>query len=140
MEIEFFRTPISISAPPPLPKVSPSIPASSQISHEAAAAQAAQNKGKTGDKVTQVDEYGETPIYGSVTTADIAANMKAVLAEDEEGSKVALKAEDITFVNEFDAKNIERDRVKTLGLFEIDIAIKGSPSLVRRFVKVSAQE
>ncbi|KAI9835986.1 MAG: hypothetical protein M1837_003553 [Sclerophora amabilis] len=39
-----------------------------------------------------------TGIYGSVSTADIASNIRALLAEHAEGSRVVLGAEDVTFV------------------------------------------
>lgn len=47
-------------------------------------------------------------IYGSVSTSDIAEDIKTILQEDEEGSRVVLSAADISFV----AKSEESDRVK----------------------------
>jgi ribosomal protein L9 len=121
--LDFYRTPIATPAPPPQ-RISPSIPASSAIS---AAAQALQ-----GTKEASTTKAG---IYGSVTTADIAANLKAILAEDESGSKISFSAEDIAFVEETE----EKDRVKHLGVFEIDIQLKGAPDVIRRTIKVNPQ-
>jgi hypothetical protein len=75
-------------------------------------------------------------IYGSVSTSDIAANLKAILAEDEASSRVVLSAEDIQFVQETD----DKDRVKHLGVFEIEIRVEGATDSVRRTIKVNAQD
>lgn len=70
-----------------------------------------------------------------MSTADIAANIKALLAEDKDGSRVVLLPEDISFVEVLE----EKDRVKHLGIFEIDITLKGAADVVRRAIKVTAQ-
>jgi len=119
--IDFYRTPITIALP--TKRVSPSIPVTSTIS--AAAAQ-----GKEPEKT------GKTSIYGSVSTSDIAANLKAILAEDEQGARVLLAPEDISFMEETD----DKDRVKHLGVFKIDIRAKGASDAVRRTIKVNAQD
>jgi len=76
-------------------------------------------------------------IHGSVSTSDIAANLKAILAEDEDGMRVVglLKPEDISFVEETE----DKDRVKHLGVFEIEIQLEGAADSVPRTIKVSAQ-
>jgi ribosomal protein L9 len=117
--IEFYRTPITPSVTPPK-KISPSLPARAAIY----AAVAREKASKTQN----------TSIYGSVTTRDITANFKAVLEEDDKGALVALSPEDISFV-----ETEEKDRVKNLGQFAIDIKLKGTTDLIRRTVKVSAQ-
>jgi hypothetical protein len=118
--IDFFRTPIAASTPK---RVSPSIPTSSAVSEAAQEATASLRPERTS-------------IYGSVSTADIAANLKAVLAEDAEGARIVLSPEDITFVEESD----EKDRVKELGIFDIDIRVKGAADVVRRTIKINAQD
>ncbi|RFU33080.1 hypothetical protein B7463_g3240, partial [Scytalidium lignicola] len=120
--LEFYRKPIAVAQSPVL-KHSPSIPASSALSEEALEAQG---------PAPVVQE--KTGIYGSVSTADIAANLKAILAAHKEGSKVVLSPEDIVFVEKTD----EKDRVKTLGIFEIYIRIKGAPDVIRRTIQVHA--
>lgn len=120
--IDFYRAPIA-SKSPASQQHSPSIPAASAIS--AAAQEAAR------PKVSQ-----EAGLYGSVATTDIAENLKSILADDTEGSRVVLTPEDITFVS----KGEEKDRVKHLGTFEIEIRAKGATSAVRRTITVRAQE
>jgi len=120
--IDFTRAPI-VSTPPAPQRHSPSIPAASAIS--AAAQEAARPKGPQ-----------EVNIYGSVTTTDIVENLKAILAEDGEGSRVVLTPDDIVFV----IKGEEKDRVKHLGTFEIDIKVKGATSAVRRTITIKTQE
>lgn len=85
--IDIYRTRISQN----IPKTSPSI-ASSATTSLAPLASAASLKA----------------IYGSVSTSDIAEDIKTILQEDEEGSRVVLSAADITFV----AQAEESDRVK----------------------------
>jgi ribosomal protein L9 len=117
--IDFYRTPI-VSPPQ---RHSPSIPASSAVSVAAQDAIGPQGQPKTS-------------IYGSVTTADIAENLKAILAEDDRGARVVLTPEEITFVETTE----ETDRVKHLGIFEINIRVKGATDDIRRTIKVNAQE
>jgi ribosomal protein L9 len=74
-------------------------------------------------------------IYGSVSTTDIAENLKAIMAEDEQGKRVVLGPEDITFVG----KTEETDQVKHIGTFEINIKVKGATDAVRRTIRVNAQ-
>ena len=79
-------------------------------------------------------------IYGSVSTADIAESIKAILANTEEGARVVLSAEDVTIItNEGPMPGAEVDRLKALGEFEVDIRVKGGEA-VRRFISVKAQE
>ncbi len=119
--IDFYRTPITVAVP--TKRVSPSIPVTSNIS--AAAAQG-----------MEPEKAGKTSIYGSVSTSDIAANLKALLAEDEQGARVLLAPEDVSYVEETN----DKDRVKHLGVFEIDIRAKGASEAVRRTIRVNAQD
>lgn len=70
-----------------------------------------------------------------MSTSDIAANLKAILAEDEDGSRVVISPEQISFVQETE----EKDRVKQLGIFEIEIRLEGAADSVRRTIQVNAQ-
>ncbi|KAM3075722.1 Fructose-bisphosphate aldolase 1 [Clarireedia jacksonii] len=117
--LEFSRTAITI-APLPARRTSPSIPASSVIS-----AAAGGNEKREPPKVA---------IYGSVSTTDIAANLKAILAEDEQGKRVVFGPEDITFVG----KTEKKDQVTHVGTYEIDIKVKGADA-VRRTIRVNVQ-
>jgi ribosomal protein L9 len=120
--IEFYRSPIA-TTPAALQRHSPSIPAASAIS--AAALEAA-----------RLQAPQKTSIYGSVSTTDIVENLKAILAQDGKGSRVVLTPEDIVFVNQEE----EKDRVKHLGDFEVDIKVKGATTAVRRNIAVKGQE
>lgn len=75
-------------------------------------------------------------IFGSVSTSDIASSIRAILAEDSEGSRLVLGPEDITFAVETE----EKDRVKNLGTYEVHIRVKEGGEVVRRTVTVKAQE
>ncbi|KAH6719111.1 hypothetical protein BKA61DRAFT_473565 [Leptodontidium sp. MPI-SDFR-AT-0119] len=120
--LDFYRSPIALPTPK---RLSPSIPSSSAISAAAASAEANQ-PGKA-------DRRG---IYGSVSTSDIVANLKAILAEDEEGVRVVLSHEDISFVEETE----EKDRVKHLGYFDIEIKLQGASEPVVRTIQIIAQD
>jgi hypothetical protein len=72
--IDFDRTPIP--PPPPPRKISPSLAAASTLS--AAAAAAATESAKR-DSERNPQQPAKTAIYGSVSTADIAANLKSIL-------------------------------------------------------------
>jgi hypothetical protein len=120
--IDFYRSPIATTPATPQ-RHSPSVPAASAISAAAQEAVRPQNSQKTS-------------IYGSVTTTDVAENLKAILTEEGKGSRVVLTPEDIVFVSQGE----EKDRVKHLGAFEIDIKVKGATTAVRRTIIVKAQE
>ena len=84
-------------------------------------------------------------IFGSVSTADIAESIKAVLAQTTEGRRVVIGSEDITIVQDADdefehqGKGIEGDRLKALGDFRVELRVKGAEAVVRT-VSVKAQE
>lgn len=78
-------------------------------------------------------------IYGSVTAADISEAVKSILAQDEEGARIVLGAEDITITEEGEGSGIEPGRLKALGSFAVDIHVKGGES-IQRTVVVKAQQ
>ncbi len=79
-------------------------------------------------------------IYGSVSVADIAEQVKAVLAATEEGARVVLGPEDIKIIrNEGQDAQAEADRIKMLGDFRVDIRVKGG-DVVRRTVRIIGEE
>lgn len=121
--IDFYRSAIVPAAP--VPKRSPSLPASSVLSEEA-----------TGIKPEPAPLDPNASIFGSVSTSDIASSIRAILAEDKEASRLVLGAEDITFAIETE----EKGRVKNLGTYEVHIKIKGGDEAVRRTITVKPQE
>jgi len=79
-------------------------------------------------------------IYGSVSIQDVVSAIKAVLASDNDGVRVVLGPEDVSFVQATESEvSNDTDRVKVLGDFEIAITLKGG-SPVSRTVRVHAQE
>ena len=62
--------------------------------------------------------------------------MKTILGQDSEGKRVVFGPEDIKFVQETE----ETDRVKHLGIYEVDIQLRGAPEAVRRSIKINAQD
>ncbi len=120
--INFYRSPIT-SSPSPSPRQSPSVPSASAISFAA-------------QQVAPPPSPQKTSIYGSVSTTDIAENLKAILVDDSKGSRIVLTPEDVVFAGQGE----ETDRVKHLGTFEIDIKVKGATAAIRRTITVKAQE
>jgi hypothetical protein len=120
--LDFYRVRVTPSEAPQR-RVSPSVRFNSVISAAAV-------------EVKEPQKPEATGIYGSVTTMDIAANIKAILAEDEDGVRVVLSPEDITFVEETSRKN----GVKQLGIFEIEIRLNDAPDAIRRTIRVNAQD
>ncbi|KAI9803003.1 MAG: hypothetical protein M1825_002236 [Sarcosagium campestre] len=81
---------------------------------------------------------GPIGIYGSVSTTDIVTSIRALLSDNEEGSRVVLAPEDVKFITNDDA-HPESDRVKYVASYQIEIKPKGSTTAVRRIVEVKAQ-
>ncbi len=80
-----------------------------------------------------------TGIYGSVSTADIASSIKALLAESEDGSRVVVTPEDITLGDGLSRDEDGEDRLKQLGDFKIEISLKGASERLSRIVRVLPQ-
>ncbi|KAL9014994.1 MAG: hypothetical protein Q9173_000371 [Seirophora scorigena] len=82
-----------------------------------------------------------TRIFGSVSTADMVDAIKAVLAEDEEGARVVLSAEDVYIDEEASEESgVEADRLKALGEYRVEIRLKGVVDAIRRGVNIRAVE
>ncbi|KZF21143.1 hypothetical protein L228DRAFT_248915 [Xylona heveae TC161] len=122
--IEFYRTPIAV------PREEKATPKSrSRAVNSAAADLAAASEPAPGQEVVG--------IHGSVSTADIASSIKALLGGNQETARVVLSAEDIHFVGRRRQQGEgETDRVKELGDFEVEIRLKGAPGVVRRTVSI----
>jgi hypothetical protein len=130
--LEFYRTPI-VNPEPEAPQDQPPIRPSRKQATSAAAADLAAVE-------DSLPKSQEVAIYGSVSTADIAESIKAILAGSEEGARVVLSAEDITIITEGgNVLGAEADRLKALGEFDVDIRVKGGEA-VRRFISVLAQK
>lgn len=77
-------------------------------------------------------------IYGSVTTADIAATIKAALAHNDEAARVILNEADVRFVT--DSEDGDAQRVKELGVFKVEIQLPGAAAPLVRNVRVKAKD
>ncbi len=131
-EMVFYRNPITY--PEPEMSADQTLPQERRATSDAAAALAAASV-----PIPKVERPQLINIFGSVTTADMADAIKAILAEYEDGGRVVIGAEDISIVGAVPGSGIEGDRLKALGHFMIDIRVKGGEA-VRRIVSVRAQE
>ena len=77
-------------------------------------------------------------IYGSVSTADIAATLKAALAHNDEAARVILNEADVRFVA--GAEEGDALRVKELGVFKVEIQLPGAAQPLVRNVRVKAKQ
>lgn len=78
-------------------------------------------------------------IYGSVSNADIAESIKALLAETEEGARVVIGADDVKIIRNEGEQDAEADRLKALGKYQVEIQVKGGEPVIR-IVNIKAQE
>lgn len=83
-------------------------------------------------------ERSSNAIYGSVSTADIAATLKAALAHNDEAARVILNEADVRFVT--DTEDGDAQRVKELGVFKIEIQLPGAAEPLVRNVRVKAKD
>ena len=80
-----------------------------------------------------------TGIYGSVSTQDVLAAVRAAMENNDESARVLITEADIKFVNA-GTEVEEAGRVKHVGSFSVEIMIKGAEAGLRRTVRVHAQE
>jgi hypothetical protein len=78
-------------------------------------------------------------IYGSVSTHDIVAAVRAAMENNDESARVLINETDLKFVNA-GSEVEELARVKHVGSYSIEIMIKGAETGLRRTVRVHAQE
>lgn len=87
---------------------------------------------------------GPVAIYGSISTADIANAVKAIVAENDEAARIVFAEEDVRFVNlppvQGQASAAETDKIKHLGDYEVEIRIKGADVPVKKAVRVLPQD
>ena len=129
--ITFYRSPISNLEP----EISESLPPARATSSAAAVLDAASVPLQPAKSLLDT-------IYGSVSTADIADSLKAVLSQTDEGARIVLAAEDIKILVSGDVQSqdigIEGDRLKALGDFQVEARVKGGEAITRT-VSVRAQ-
>lgn len=81
-------------------------------------------------------------IFGSVSTADVATAMRAVMARNDEAARVLFGEEDIRFLNVKAGDQVlqETDRVKNVGEYQVRVGVKGTEETLTRNVRVIAQD
>lgn len=91
-------------------------------------------------KIPAAPAAAASAIYGSVSTADIANNIKALIAENDEAAKIVFAEEDVAFVNLAGQPVAEADKLKYVGEYGVEIKIKGADAAVTKTVRVLPQE
>lgn len=134
----FYRTPIVDPEPEAPARAAP-------IRVRRAASSAAAELEAASEPLPKPPKPRLTTIFGSVSTADIAESIKAVLAQTSEGARVVLGPEDVTILEKklegegAEETGVEGDRLKTLGNFQVEARVKGGEAVVRT-VSVRPQE
>ena len=124
-KITFFRTPI--------PQASP---AQAAARNTRASSSAAADLSAASEPVPEPEPVS---IYGSVSTADVATSVNALLANHEECLRLNVTADDIIFEDGDEDGSIEADRVKRLGEFQAKIQLRGAQAAVLRTIVVQAE-
>ncbi len=78
-------------------------------------------------------------IFGSVSNADIAEAVQALLNETKEGARVVIGADDVKIIRNEGEEAAEADRLKALGEHQVEIHVKGGGTVMRT-VSIKAQE
>lgn len=73
-------------------------------------------------------------IYGSVSTADIAAYIKKNIGYNDEAAQIQISEKDIVFIGLPEGE--DSTRVKHLGQFEVEISYKGADNTLKKKVFV----
>lgn len=129
----------------PIVNLEPEASAQEAVRPRRAASSAAAELEAASEPLPEPPKPRLTTIFGSVSTADIAEAMKAVLAKTSEGARVVLGPEDVTILERRSKEEvstetgIEGDRLKALGDFLMEARVKGGEAVVR-IVSVRAQK
>lgn len=77
-----------------------------------------------------------TPIFGTVSNADVVSRIVHLLSENQEASRIVLTAEDVKFVNLSTQTNAESDKIRQVGQYKVEVTVKGGEAPVERLVRV----
>ncbi|KAF2426317.1 hypothetical protein EJ08DRAFT_561693, partial [Tothia fuscella] len=83
-------------------------------------------------------QSSQIPIYGSISTLDVANHIKEYISYNDEASQVVLNENDVKFVGLGQLDDVSR--VKHLGEYGVEIGMKGVEGKVSRRVVVAALE
>lgn len=142
-QLTFERRVISTAAPvfpepePVLPR-SPSLGAQSYTSTQRdAEAEKARKLAEEAERIRKETELSVgPPIFGSVSVADIHTHVREWLEQNAKGNIIVLEPEHIKILGVAEGEI----RIKNLGRFEVEIAIKQGETPVKRFIHVVAEE
>ncbi|KAH6646691.1 hypothetical protein BKA67DRAFT_580255 [Truncatella angustata] len=130
----FARKPINSadSAQPEVSAPEPSIPRSPSLAANAQTSMQQQQQSSSPGMEPAVDT---TTIFGSVSSLDIQQRIREALLADRNGSRVALEVDGISI------KGLEagEDRIKRLGVYEVEIVTGKGLEPVRRTVEVVSE-
>ncbi|KAI5202895.1 hypothetical protein E4T39_04497 [Aureobasidium subglaciale] len=76
------------------------------------------------------------PLFGSISTADVASRIKHLLGDNQEASRIVLAAEDLKFVSLTSQAPSEPDKIGYLGDYKVEVRVKGGELPVERIVRV----
>lgn len=131
--LDFFRQPIPEEPKEPEPE-----PEREDAFGKGAAAELFAMRQRREDKI-KANQAQAQGIYGSVSTQDILAAVRAAMENNDESARVIIAESDLKFVNA-GTEVEESGRVKHVGSFSVEIMIKGAEAGLRRTVRVQAQE
>lgn len=122
----FARKPIAAPTPEPAPEPvvprSPALAANAQVSTRAT----------TAPSEPETPQQDTKAIFGSVAAGDVVALIREALLVDSNGSRVALEADAISILG----LEAGEDRIKRLGVYEVEIVTGKGLEPVRRTVEV----
>jgi hypothetical protein len=128
--LDFYRQPI------PEETKEPESETAQEIYGKGAAAELFAARQRRDEKIKAKEPAG---IYGSVSTHDILAAVRAAMENNDESARVLITEADLKFVDA-GSEVEEAGRVKHVGSFSVEIMIKGAEAGLRRTVRVHAQE
>jgi len=87
------------------------------------------------DRTSESQTRGNGELETAITTADIAANLNAILASTEDGRGVIVMPGSISIVG-----TEQKDAVKRLGTFSFEISLDDGADIVQREITVLARK
>jgi hypothetical protein len=79
-----------------------------------------------------------TPIFGSVSVADIAYVIKKSIEHNEEAATIPVSGDNIEFLDI--GENTDTTKVKAIGTFKVEIKIPNAPETLKRVIEVVPED
>jgi ribosomal protein L9 len=83
-------------------------------------------------------KHAANGIYGSVSTANIVAAIKAALGHNDEAARVLLSESHVKFIT--GTEEDDASRVKQLGAFKVEIMVPGAAQAITRTINIRAKK